>query len=236
MMETFEVYPNKGIGPFRLGMTEDKVVELQNRLFPGVFPGYYCRTDYLDGRLAGVGLLADENRQILWDGLELTHVHVEELIPRLAREAEFVCDCVDPELACNYRFPTLGLELWREMAYHPKLLDNPEFQAHMRVLPENLEYEQTHGWTFQAVWVRSSASMAALPLEPCRAPYDGGPYHPTPEPRPWSRRGGPAEERTHDRHQIHESDRDGRLFQGARGAGVPSQAGVPVASPGRILF
>ena len=44
-METFEVYPNKGIGPFRLGMTEDKVVELQNRLFPGVFPGYYCRTD-----------------------------------------------------------------------------------------------------------------------------------------------------------------------------------------------
>ena len=175
MMETFEVYPNKGIGPFRLGMTEDKVVELQNRLFPGVFPGYYCRTNYLDGRLAGVGLLADENRQILWDGLELTHVHVEELIPRLAREAEFVCDCVDPELACNYRFPTLGLELWREMAYHPKLLDNPEFQAHMRVLPENLEYEQTHGWTFQAVWVRSSASMAALPLEPCRAPYDGGP-------------------------------------------------------------
>lgn len=249
-METFEVYPNKGIGPFRLGMTEDKVVELQNRLFPGVFPGYYCRTDYLDGRLAGVGLLADENRQILWDGLELTHVHVEELIPRLARKAEFACDCVDPELACNYRFPTLGLELWREMAYHPKLLDNPEFQAHMRVLPENLEYEQTHGWTFQAVWVRSSASMAALPLEPCRAPYDGGPYHPTPEPRPvtperlaavakntdWSRRGGPVEERTHDRHQIHESDRDGRLFQGARGAGVPSQAGVPVASPGRILF
>jgi len=86
-METFEVYPNKGIGPFRLGMTEDKVVELQNRLFPGVFPGYYCRTDYLDGRLAGVGLLADENRQILWDGLELTHVHVEELIPE-ASEGE----------------------------------------------------------------------------------------------------------------------------------------------------
>ena len=216
MMETFEVYPNKGIGPFRLGMTEDKVVELQNRLFPGVFPGYYCRTDYLDGRLAGVGLLADENRQILWDGLELTHVHVEELIPRLARKAEFACDCVDPELACNYRFPTLGLELWREMAYHPKLLDNPEFQAHMRVLPENLEYEQTHGWTFQAVcrngWRRWQKNTD------------------------WSRRGGPAEERTHDRHQIHESDRDGRLFQGARGAGVPSQAGVPVASPGRILF
>ena len=222
-METFEVYPNKGIGPFRLGMTEDKVVELQNRLFPGVFPGYYCRTDYLDGRLAGVGLLADENRQILWDGLELTHVHVEELIPRLARKAEFACDCVDPELACNYRFPTLGLELWREMAYHPKLLDNPEFQAHMRVLPENLEYEQTHGWTFQAVWVRSSPSHRSV-------------WQRWQKNTDWSRRGGPAGERTHDRHQIHESDRDGRLFQGAGGAGVPSQAGVPVASPGRILF
>ncbi len=226
MMETFEVYPNKGIGPFRLGMTEDKVVELQNRLFPGVFPGYYCRTDYLDGRLAGVGLLADENRQILWDGLELTHVHVEELIPRLARKAEFACDCVDPELACNYRFPTLGLELWREMAYHPKLLDNPEFQAHMRVLPENLEYEQTHGWTFQAVWVQqfrlrlfrwshagplTTAGRTTGTTARYAGTAGGGGKN-----TDWSRRGGPAEERTHDRHQIHESDRDGRLFQGAR--------------------
>lgn len=57
MMETFEVYPNKGIGPFRLGMTEDKVVELQNRLFPGVFPGYYCRTDYLTAGWPGLACL-----------------------------------------------------------------------------------------------------------------------------------------------------------------------------------
>ena len=160
------------------------MIELQNRLFPGVYPGSYCRTEYLDGRLAGVGLLADENRQILYGGLELTHVHVEELIPRLAQEAEFICDCVDPELACTYRFPALGLELWREQAYHPKLLDNPEFQKLIQALPENLEYEQANGWTFQAVWVRGSASMADLPLEPGRAPYDGGPYRPVPEPKP----------------------------------------------------
>ena len=183
-METHEVYPNQGLGPFRLGMSEDEVIELQNRLFPGVYPGSYCRTEYLDGRLAGVGLLADENRQILYGGLELTHVHVEELIPRLAQEAEFLCDCVDPELACTYRFPALGLELWREQAYHPKLLDNPEFQKLIQALPENLEYEQANGWTFQAVWVRGSASMADLPLEPGRAPYDGGPYRPVPEPKP----------------------------------------------------
>lgn len=184
MMETFEVYPNKGIGPFRLGMTEDKVAELQNRLFPGAYPYSYCRTEYLDGRLAGMGLFAEEDRQILCGGLELTHVHVEELIPHLAREAEFVCDCVDPELACTYRFPALGLELWRETAYHPKLLDNPEFQAYMHANPENLEYEQANGWKFQAVWVRSSSSMAAFPLEPGRAPYDGGPYRPVPESKP----------------------------------------------------
>lgn len=183
MMETFEVYPNKGIGPFRLGMTEDKVVELQNRLFPGVFPGYYCRTNYLDGRLAGVGLLADENRQILWDGLELTHVHVEELIPRLARKAEFACDCVDPELACNYRFPTLGLELWREMAYHPKLLDNPEFQAHMRG-PAWLQWKSRHGGGTAHPYRLEGPAVGLLILQILRkAPYDGGPYHPTPEPR-----------------------------------------------------
>ncbi len=173
-METYEVYPRAGLGPFRLGMSEDEVVELQNRLFPGVYPGSYCRTEYLAGRLAGIGLLANENRQILYGAMELTHVHVEELISRLAQEAEFICDCVDPELACTYRFPALGLELWREQAYHPKLLDNPEFQKLIQGLPENLEYEQANGWTFQAVWVRSSASMADLPLEPGRAPYSAG--------------------------------------------------------------
>ncbi len=108
-------------------------------------------------------------------------MHVEELIPRLAREAEFVCDCVDPELACNYRFPTLGLELWREMAYHPKLLDNPEFQAHMRVLPENLEYEQTHGWYVPGgMGAQFRLHGGSSRWSQCRAPYSGGPYHPAP--------------------------------------------------------
>ena len=183
-METYEVYPCAGLGPFRLGMTEDEVAALQNRLFPGVYPGLYCRTEYLDGRLAAVSLFADDNRQILYGGLDLTRVHAEKLIPRLAQEAAFICDCVDPELADTYRFPALGLELWRERVYHPKLLNNPEFQKLIQALPGNLEYEQDIGWTFHVVWVRSAASMAELPLEPGRAPYSGGPYHPTPEPRP----------------------------------------------------
>ena len=68
-METYEVYPRAGLGPFRLGMSEDEVVELQNRLFPGVYPGSYCRTEYLAGRLAGIGLLANENRQILYGAM-----------------------------------------------------------------------------------------------------------------------------------------------------------------------
>ena len=37
MMETFEVYPNKGIGPFRLGMTEDKVESFRTVCFPESF-------------------------------------------------------------------------------------------------------------------------------------------------------------------------------------------------------
>lgn len=135
-METYEVHPRAGLGPFRLGMSEDEVVELQNRLFPGVYPGSYCRTEYLAGRLAGIGLLANENRQILYGAMELTHVHVEELISRLAQEAEFICDCVDPELAWHLSLSSVGAGAVAGASLPSKLLDNPEFQKLIQALPE----------------------------------------------------------------------------------------------------
>ena len=72
------------------------------------------------------------------------------------------------------------MELWRERVYHPKLLDRPEFQQLIAALPENLAYEQSHGWYFAQIWVQTDDFRAEFPLEPGRAPYDGGPWRSAP--------------------------------------------------------
>ena len=175
----YEIRPREGFGPFRLGMTEEEAEETCRRLgLPQAPQSFYL--EYRDGRLSRIGLNADEDIRILYRGLELTRTHAEDVVAALSRESGLVCDCVDSELADTYDFPELGVELWRERVYHPKLLDRPEFQQLIAALPENLAYEQSHGWYFAQIWVQTDDFRAEFPLEPCRAPYDGGPWRSAP--------------------------------------------------------
>ena len=175
----YEIRPREGFGPFRLGMTEEEAEETCRRLgLPQAPQSFYL--EYRDGRLSRIGLNADEDIRILYRGLELTRTHAEDVVAALSRESGLVCDCVDSELADTYDFPELGVELWRERVYHPKLLDRPEFQQLIAALPENLAYEQSHGWYFAQIWVQTDDFRTEFPLEPGRAPYDGGPWRSAP--------------------------------------------------------
>ncbi len=195
MRGVYEVRPNEGMGPFTLGMTqaeaedalhklneeEHQAVEVWHR-FGGYGSPQTFQLEYEDGKLSRIGLDRCEDLKVLYRGLDLTGTHAEDLIPALAKETGYVCDCEDHELACTYEFPALGLELWRESAYHPKLLTYPEFQELIQALPENLEYEQDHGWCFAQVWVQTGSFRAQCPLEPGPAPY-AHPVKPTPPER-----------------------------------------------------
>ena len=192
MRGVYEIRPNEGIGPFTLGMTQAEAEETLQKLHEAEgqavevwhrFGGYgdpvTFQLEYEDGKLSRIGLDRSEDLKVLYHGLDLTRTHAEDLIPALAKETGYGCDCEDRELSCTYEFPALGLELWRESAYHPKLLEVPDFQELIRELPENLEYEQDHGWCFAQVWVQTGSFRAQYPLEPGPAPY-GRPVKPTP--------------------------------------------------------
>ncbi|OUN11972.1 16S rRNA (cytosine(967)-C(5))-methyltransferase RsmB [Flavonifractor sp. An91] len=195
MRGVYEVRPNEGMGPFALGMTqaeaedaldklneeEHQAVEVWHR-FGGYGSPQSFQLEYEDGKLSRIGLDRCEDLKVLYRGLDLMGTHAEDLILALAKETGYVCDCEDHELACTYEFPALGLELWRESAYHPKLLAVPEFQELIQALPENLEYEQDHGWCFAQVWVQTGSFRAQCPLEPGPAPY-AHPVKPTPPER-----------------------------------------------------
>ena len=195
MRGVYEVRPNEGMGPFTLGMTQAEAEDALNKLneeehqavevwhrFGGYGSPQTFQLEYEDGKLSRIGLDRSEDLKVLYRGLDLMRTHVEDLIPALAKETGYVCDSEDHELACTYEFPALGLELWRESAYHPKLLAVPEFQELIQALPENLEYEQDHGWCFAQVWVQTGSFRAQCPLEPGPAPY-AHPVKPTPPER-----------------------------------------------------
>ena len=195
MRGVYEVRPNEGMGPFTLGMTQAEAEDALNKLneeehqavevwhrFGGYGSPQTFQLEYEDGKLSRIGLDRCEDLKVLYRGLDLMGTHAEDLIPALAKETGYVCDCEDHELACTYEFPALGLELWRESAYHPKLLAVPEFQELIQALPENLEYEQDHGWCFAQVWVQTGSFRAQCPLEPGTAPY-AHPVKPTPPER-----------------------------------------------------
>ncbi|HIZ93623.1 16S rRNA (cytosine(967)-C(5))-methyltransferase RsmB [Flavonifractor sp. An112] len=195
MRGVYEVRPNEGMGPFTLGMTQAEAEDALNKLneeehqavevwhrFGGYGSPQTFQLEYEDGKLSRIGLDRCEDLKVLYRGLDLMGTHAEDLIPALAKETGYVCDCEDHELACTYEFPALGLELWRESAYHPKLLAVPEFQEMIQALPENLEYEQDHGWCFAQVWVQTGFFRAQCPLEPGPAPY-AHPVKPTPPER-----------------------------------------------------
>lgn len=195
MRGVYEVRPNEGMGPFTLGMTQAEAEDVLNKLneeehqavevwhrFGGYGSPQTFHLEYEDGKLSRIGLDRCEDLKVLYRGLDLTGTHAEDLILALAKETGYVCDCEDHELACTYEFPALGLELWRESAYHPKLLAVPEFQELIQALPENLEYEQDHGWCFAQVWVQTGSFRAQCPLEPGTAPF-AHPVKPTPPER-----------------------------------------------------
>ena len=94
----YEVYPRVGLGPFRLGMTQEEAEKLRNRLgLPKPPDSFYL--EYEEGCLSRIGLNTSENIRILYRGQDLIHTHVEDVIAVLSKESGFVCDCVDHDLA-----------------------------------------------------------------------------------------------------------------------------------------
>ncbi len=180
----YEVYPRDGLGPFRLGMTEEKVERLQNRLgLPESPESFYCWS-YEDGWLARIGLHTSERIRISgpWTGTDprprggadSALAREAELCLRLRGSGAGLIPIASRSLAwsCGGRWPTT-LSCWIIRNFRRTCVSFRRIWSMSR---------PTAG-TFQRYGC-SPSSGRILPLEPCRAPYDGGPYRPAPEPRP----------------------------------------------------
>ena len=64
------------------------------------------------------------------------------LVDSLMKKDNVICNEKDLQLGTEYFFPEIGVRLWRERAFHPKLLKDPLYMEEMQaVLEDEYQYQ-----------------------------------------------------------------------------------------------
>ena len=144
-MDILRILPFEGLNTIKLGMTPDEIAAILGS--PVHSRGEDC-LDYDDINYT----LSDRYRVMLHD-IDLFGEKAEDVI----RKLEALTPCTyegdaDKDLANEYIFPARRIRFWRERAYHPKLMQDPEFIELISMHEENLAYELQF-WHFESVVV-----------------------------------------------------------------------------------
>ena len=144
-MDILRILPFEGLNTIKLGMTPDEIATI---LGPPVHSRGEDCLDYDDINYT----LSDRYRVMLHD-VDLFGEKAEDVI----RKLEALTPCTyegdaDKDLANEYIFPAWKIRFWRERAYHPKLMQDPEFIELISMQEENLAYELQF-WHFESVVV-----------------------------------------------------------------------------------
>lgn len=169
-MKTIVVQHHKGIGKILFGMSrkevEEKICEkvTNEYRYENVEVKYdeYC-IEYKDDVVVEINITNFEKSNVVLNGIDLFYTKAEDILDSLKLISDYDCDCEDKNLGMTYHFKNLGLVLYRERAYHPKLLKDDGFQRYISKNEENLEYEQKF-WYFTGVTLSNQINFNK-PLE-----------------------------------------------------------------------
>lgn len=174
-MDSIVVTPHQGIGPLQLGMTPQQITaaiqelcsavplsshrfQMAERACDGLTTVRYVgdsaffMVEYRDGCAVEIAVddLLRASIPVVLNGMDVFKTPAEEILRALKQLDTCTFDLEDEQLSTNYEFAQLGLRLWREDAFHPKLLQDPRYREEMAlVLDEMYRYEY-----FQLVAVR----------------------------------------------------------------------------------
>ena len=88
-----------------------------------------------------VDLLLREQLPLLLYGMDIFQTEAEKVLAALKQVGPCLCDAGDEQLGTNYEFSSLGLRLWRERAFHRKLLLDKAYREEMALeLEEEYQY------------------------------------------------------------------------------------------------
>ena len=172
------IIPHIGIGQLKLGMTSDELenalLQMKKQWSnssdeamqmercaetgdPILITGRYMDNDsfflvqYRNGKATEIGIQRELSKvaSIKLFGLDMFNTTAECIIDSLMKKDNVICNEKDLQLGTEYIFPKIGVRLWRERAFHPKLLKDPLYMEEMQTVLED-EYQYQY---FQMVTV-----------------------------------------------------------------------------------
>lgn len=173
-MEHLEVIPNKGIEPLQLGMSDKEILFALEQLH-SKWAGQQkisiteatdtdCYTRYQDGssffmvkyennKAVEIDVDCELREKMIIDiyGIDVFKTTAEELVSNLKKYSPCNYDMEDEQLSTSYEFEEIGIRLWREDAFHPKLFSDKTYMDEMKMVIE----EQQQYLYFQLIAVKS---------------------------------------------------------------------------------
>ena len=93
--------------------------------------------------------VGEQDKKIYRIGRNMFNTTAECIVDSLMKKDNVICNEKDLQLGTEYIFPQIGVRLWRERAFHPKLLKDPLYMEEMQAVLED-EYQYQY---FQMVTV-----------------------------------------------------------------------------------
>ena len=164
-MDALIIAPHQGIGPLKLGMSPQEILtaveqlRAESQLPPSTpvdisretvgpltcirYQGdeFFFLVQYYQNRAVEIGVDGELSHHlpILLHGLEVFQTPAEDLVNTLKANSACIYDLEDEQLSTEYLFPQLGLRLWREMPFHPKLLSDPAYCEEMALVLDEMK-------------------------------------------------------------------------------------------------
>ena len=163
-MDSLIITPHQGIGPLKLGMSPREILTAVEQLcaeaqLPTSTPvdisketvgpltciryqrdEFFFLVHYYQDRAVEIGVDGELSHHlpILLYGLEVFHLQAEDLVNTLKAHRACIYNLEDEQLSTEYLFLQLGLRLWREMPFHPKLLSDPAYCEEMALVLDEM--------------------------------------------------------------------------------------------------
>lgn len=175
-MKVINVYPYHGIGDILFGMTRrqvEQIISCNSYCEDKILNDGYISVRYEDYHITYrdnevveicINEPLDNAYMVVFDGIDLFRTKAEEIFDTLKKFSKYDCDCYDEYLSSSYYFKAFNMTLWRESAFHPKLLKEDWFLELISANEENLEYEQKFCF-FQQVCLRDQSMPMDPPME-----------------------------------------------------------------------
>jgi hypothetical protein len=151
-MEILEITANEGIGQIKLDMDREEVYRILGK--SGNLQGSSEWIDnyhvvYEENRVVFIELpnVIKETHFVLFKGVDVFRTEAKLLVKYIFDYGKY--DESDWELGYSYRFPSIGLGLWRPSIFEYEMINNPDFKE----MTEENQLDELKYLYFEAICV-----------------------------------------------------------------------------------